>query len=104
MVKAERCLTFHSESRKPLPGWIDKKWTNAIIGCMRCQSICPANREVLSRIETWDTFSMEETESFAAARSAEEIPPRVASKLESLGLGGYIDVMGRNLGLLLNRR
>lgn len=104
LVRGEKCLTFHSESNRSLPDWVDPAWMNALVGCMRCQSICPENKAFLSRIETWETFSRYETAALMAARVPEQIPGPVSSKLERWGLEGYLKVLGRNLDLLVNRR
>jgi len=103
LVKAEKCLTFHNESLQPLPAWIDRAWLNSLVGCMRCQSVCPVDRPFLSRIETLGTFSREETEALLHAPSPAEIPLPVAKRLESLGLKQYLQILGRNLQLLINR-
>lgn len=103
LVKAERCLTFHNESLQPLPAWIDRAWLNSLVGCMRCQSVCPVDRPFLSRIETLGTFSREETEALLQAPSPAEMPLPIAERLESIGLGEYLHILGRNLQLLINR-
>ena len=103
IVRAERCLTFHNESSRPLPGWIDRAWLNSLVGCMRCQSVCPVDRPFLSRIETLDTFSSEETEALLQAPTPAVIPLPVAKRLETLGLGEYLHVLGRNLQFLIDR-
>ncbi|HAA85103.1 MAG TPA: hypothetical protein DCE14_01985 [Kosmotogaceae bacterium] len=46
LINASRCLTYFNESRRPFPSWVNSKWHNAIIGCLKCQMICPANPEL----------------------------------------------------------
>lgn len=103
LVRAERCLAFHNESTRPLPGWIDRAWLNSLVGCMRCQSVCPVDRPFLSRIETLGTFSREETEGLLQAPTPAGIPLPVAKRFESLGLGEYLHILGRNLQFLISR-
>ena len=47
IINAERCLTYFNENQEPFPDWIKPSCHNAIIGCLKCQQVCPANREVL---------------------------------------------------------
>jgi epoxyqueuosine reductase len=103
IVRGERCLTFHNEDPQPLPGWIDPRWSNALVGCMRCQSVCPVDRPVLARIETWDTFSESETAILLSQAEASSLPVSISRRLDRVGLGDYIPVLGRNLRLLIDR-
>jgi len=36
LVRADKCLTFHNESKGQFPDWIEPSWHNCLIGCMRC--------------------------------------------------------------------
>jgi epoxyqueuosine reductase len=58
---AERCLTFHNESAKAFPQWLSPSWHNCLVGCMICQKVCPANKEVVKWIEAGATFDHDET-------------------------------------------
>lgn len=100
LARGERCIAFHNEDTAPLPGWIDREWNNCLLGCMRCQSVCPANRAYLSRIVTWDTFSKAETETLLSSSGAEDIPMEIAQRFDRVGIGHYLPVIGRNLRAL----
>ncbi len=103
VIEGERCLAFHNESVLPFPEWIDPNGFNSLIGCMRCQSICPANRAFLYRIETWDTFSRDETETIIGSSEAGEIPENIARRFDRMGIVHYLPVLGRNLRFLICR-
>ena len=51
IIKQDRCLTFHNERLSEFPEWIDDNWHHCLIGCMCCQTICPANRQVKNWME-----------------------------------------------------
>ncbi len=101
---ATRCLTFHNEWALPLPEGIRPEGHNAWVGCLRCQLVCPADRETERRIEEGERFSEEETREILAARSAGDLTTPLRGRLEALGMEDYLPVLGRNLRLLLARR
>ena len=103
IARGELCIAFHNEDAAPIPGWIEPHWHNSLLGCMRCQSVCPANRAYLSRILTWDTFSKEETETLLTSSGAEDIPGEIAQRFDRVGIGHYLPVIGRNLRALADR-
>jgi len=100
LARGERCIAFHNEDVAPFPGWIEPDWHNSLVGCMRCQSVCPANRAYLSRIVTWDTFSQAETQTLLSSYGAEDIPGEIARRFDRVGISHYLPVVGRNLRAL----
>jgi hypothetical protein len=44
LLHAEYCLTFHNEKRGEFPEWIGTPAHHCLVGCMRCQIICPENK------------------------------------------------------------
>ncbi len=101
MANAEHCLTYHNEKQAdaPFPDWVKPSWHNALVGCMICQRVCPANRGVIGWTEDRGEFSEEETEyllggDFSDRAEAE----RVEEKLRAVGLD--LSVFPRNLKAL----
>jgi epoxyqueuosine reductase len=103
LLRAERCLTFHNESLRDFPGWIQSSWHHCIVGCMECQKICPENKRVKQWVEIAGAFSQEETEALMCHTSVNHLPARVKSQLERLGLIEYLDILPRNLNLLMQK-
>lgn len=67
LLHAENCLTFHNESQSDFPGWIDPSWHHCLIGCLRCQTVCPENKAVIRWFEDRAEFSESETNLFIQA-------------------------------------
>lgn len=86
LIRAERCLTYFNESVEPFPGWIDKGWHNALIGCMRCQTVCPANKGLLKTAEIPDAFTEEEIELLLTEKSFDALPEKTRETLKALEL------------------
>jgi len=105
LLRAERCLTFHNERPGDVafPSWIDRSWHRCLVGCMRCQLICPQNRDFLEWIEDGPAFSQEETALLVEGLPLDQLPPPLAGKLRHFDMLGLLEVLPRNLALLLDR-
>jgi epoxyqueuosine reductase len=103
LLRAERCITFHNEKPGdvPFPAWIDPSWHNCLIGCLHCQRVCPENREFLHWVEEGVEFSQEETALLLQGVTLDQLPPATAKKLEQSDMVELLDVLPRNLGVLL---
>lgn len=111
LLHAERCLVFHNEKTAdvPFPAWIDPSWHNSIFGSMICQCYCPEDKKVWDWIETRAEFSREETalllngssRKTSTSLSTSDLPATTIAKLDLLELTDSLDVLPRNLGVLL---
>jgi len=45
LISVEKCLTFFNEKSDDFPEWVNPAWHNCLIGCMRCQDVCPVNKD-----------------------------------------------------------
>jgi epoxyqueuosine reductase len=103
LLRAERCLTFHNERSVDLPSWIDPSWHHCLIGCMRCQEICPENRDVVGWFEDAGEFSEEETRLLVSRVPLERLPPETAATWRGLALSEPYPDFCRNLAMLVER-
>lgn len=106
LLRAERCIVYHNEKKGdvPFPKWMDPSWHNCIVGCMRCQRVCPENKEVISWIGEEEEFSEEETTLLLEGVPRDELPNTTLRKLEHLSLLDYLASLPRNLSIFFNRR
>ena len=74
VIDAERCLTYLNEHEGEWPDWLDPAAHNALVGCMRCQLICPANKYHLRREKVVAEFDREETEVVLLDLPSEDLP------------------------------
>jgi epoxyqueuosine reductase len=104
LVHAERCLTLHNErpNETPFPEFVSPEMHNAIIGCMVCQKVCPANAEAKKRMVSCAELSEEETEFLMRGDRTGPMAKSVAARLEPLGL--EVDLFPRNLQVLLDQQ
>jgi epoxyqueuosine reductase len=104
LLHAERCLTLANETAGAWPSWVPPSAHHCLIGCLRCQRLCPANPDLPEK-DAGMTFSEEETGALLAG--GERLGPvwdRIRDKLETLGQPYQEAVIGRNLRALLEAR
>jgi epoxyqueuosine reductase len=103
LLHAERCLSFHNEKPAdvPFPTWIDPSWHNSLYGCMICQRFCPEDKKFKDWIETQVEFSEKETALLLNEQSQDLLTATIVEILYQLELVESLDVLPRNLGVLL---
>lgn len=100
-IHAERCLTFYNEDTEEFPEWIDPAWHNSLIGCMKCQLVCPVNRRFIKWVEEGASFNESETQLILNGVPLDRLPPETVRKLSHSYMTEYLDVLPRNLRALL---
>lgn len=102
LLHAEKCITFHNESERPFPEWIDPSWHNSLIGCMMCQDVCPENPKSVQRKVHVARFSEEETEQILANVPKKNLDSKTTAKLTRIYPPDDYGPLSRNLAVLLN--
>lgn len=103
LLNAERCLTFFNEEPGDFPAWVKPESHNCLVGCMKCQIICPYNEPFINWIEDAGEFTAEETEILLQNLPAEKLTSSIIEKLNFLDLQEYVGVIPRNLMALLKK-
>jgi epoxyqueuosine reductase len=103
LLKAERCLTFLNEEEAEIPKWVESSWHYCLIGCLRCQDVCPANKNVAGQFLEGAEFSEEETDILMKTSQRENLPAELKKKMDDSRLSLLYPVLPRNVALLLNR-
>ena len=102
LIRAERCLTYLNEkaSKHEFPEWVDHSSHNALIGCMRCQRVCPYDKEVANWFEDRGEFSEDETAYLLKGKFSGLQAASIEKKLKRLGLD--LSTFPRNLQTLID--
>jgi epoxyqueuosine reductase len=100
MIRAEKCLTYFNEGEEAFPEWLKPTWHNALVGCLRCQQVCPQNKGVKDWIENEAAFDETETELLLKSALKEALAAETVAKLEKIGLLEYGEMLSRNLRVL----
>jgi epoxyqueuosine reductase len=101
LIHAENCLTWLNESEGDFPDWVKPDWHNALIGCMRCQLICPVNKTQIKKVADGPAFSEEETGFILNKTSFETLQEVTREKLARISADDWYEVLARNLNLLM---
>ena len=105
LLRVERCLTYHNEHPPdvPFPEWIDSSWHNCLVGCLHCQKVCPANKNVKNWTEKGPDFSEKETKIILDGINLDDVPKELKKKIEKYDLVKYYEVLPRNLNPFLEK-
>jgi epoxyqueuosine reductase len=104
LLHGDRCLTYHNERKPAFPDWIKPSWHNCLVGCLYCQKACPVNKNYVELVEQGPVFSEEETSFLLQDTPYGKIPQNTIPKIERLDLIENLDVIGRNLQVLLEKQ
>jgi epoxyqueuosine reductase len=98
LLHAEKCYTLFSESPEPIPKGLKPPSPKCLIGCLRCQQVCPENKGLLRYEEAAVSFDAEETGAFLGlAGVPAQTTDRTQAKLSKLGLTEGFPIFARNL-------
>ena len=103
LLYGERCLTFHNEQQGEFAAWLNSSWHHCLVGCMICQKVCPANKGFRKWITEGPEFSEEETASILRSAQENDLPRNTFKKLDKLYMLEYLNVLGRNLEVLIKK-
>jgi epoxyqueuosine reductase len=103
LIHADKCYTLFSESMHPIPESLKPPSPKCLIGCLRCQELCPEDKGLLRQKCAPVAFDAEETEAFLGMKPAADGPAfdRALAKFRKLGLSEGLPVFRRNLLRLL---
>ena len=87
LIHAENCLGFLQEMEPNHPYWVrlQPDWQNALMGCMRCQFVCPVDKPYLDQIVEGPSFSEEETSLILEQTPWEGLSQEIRHKLRIPG-------------------
>ena len=103
LIHAEKCYTLYSESSKPIPPDVEPPSPDCLIGCLRCQEICPANKGLLKKENAEVAFTKDETLTLLEDGDfrEEDLGKSIQAKFKVLALTEGVSVFRRNLRFLL---
>jgi epoxyqueuosine reductase len=106
VIDVSRCLSLFNGIKGEFPEWIRSDAHNALMGCFRCQSCCPADREVIKLAGRLEDVTEEETRRILDGTPDKELLNSLSRKLK----GSYptqseedFPVFTRNLRVLLSQ-
>jgi epoxyqueuosine reductase len=101
LVDNEKCLSYLNESGKPFPEWLPKTVHHCVYDCLKCQMICPMNREQVKYVVGPIQFTESETQMLLSGVPVDESPPSLKKKARYLGFHQWPDGIARNVRALI---
>jgi len=101
LVHAERCITFLNEWPEDFPEWVNPTWHNSLVGCTKCQLVCPVNKPFVNWVEAGEDFDEAETRLLLNGVPLDRLPPATVQKLNSCYMMEYLNLLPRNLRALM---
>ena len=105
VINAGNCISVYNEIKGLLPDWIPSDAHNALIGCMRCQKLCPNNREIINLAEKLEDITENETKALLEGQPDEKMVISLAKKLKMFNppdADKVLPVIKRNLELIIS--
>lgn len=104
VVDVGKCITLYNEIEGDFPEWISPDAHNALMGCMKCQAPCPANREAIEVTGRMEDVTEEETKKLLEGDLDEETLETLSAKLHYPLSEETVPVFSRNLGVLIKAK
>jgi epoxyqueuosine reductase len=104
VIDAGRCLSLFNEVKGEFPEWIQPDAHNALMGCLRCQSSCPANHEIIKKVGRLEDVTEEETRRILDGTPDKDLLVSLSRKLKGFyptQSEKHFPVLVRNLRVLL---
>jgi epoxyqueuosine reductase len=103
-VNSVNCLYSLNSKTDPIPEWVPPAVHHAMMGCIRCQEVCPINKKTPAPM--LQALELDESESDALLSiPADELPTGLIQKLSNYGLSRHlISVAGRNARLVIEAK
>ncbi len=103
LIDNDKCLSCLNEVEGEFPEWIPKSAHHCIYDCLKCQTICPMNKEHVSNVIGPIKFSEEETNMLLEGRTLDEYSDEFIQRAKMIGLTHWPDILKaipRNLKVL----
>lgn len=104
IIDAGRCITLYNEVEGKFPNYILPSMHNALMGCLKCQSPCPANAGIENINGTLEDVGEDETAKILGGKPDEALLKSLQAKLrghQAVSSKETFPILSRNLGLLI---
>jgi epoxyqueuosine reductase len=103
LIDNQRCLSALNEVGDAFPDWLSPAVHHTLYDCLRCQAICPLNREVPGLVGEDVHFDESETALLLSAVPMDRYPEAMRAKGRYLGLDRWTDGIAKNVRALIER-
>jgi epoxyqueuosine reductase len=101
LIDTERCLSYWNESSEPFPEWMPKSAHHCLYDCIKCQVICPMNKNQIKKTVGPIEFSESEINMLLSGVCYEKQPASLKQKVKYLGLHQWPGGISKNIKTLI---
>jgi epoxyqueuosine reductase len=98
-VNVNKCITQFNEQEDDFPGWFHRDWHNCVIGCIKCQEVCPHNNKEWRTIIVPIEYS--EVEELLNSKNFSDLSEHLKTILKNIDLDRYYTKIKRNINYLI---
>jgi epoxyqueuosine reductase len=107
VINVGKCLSLYNEIEGTFPKWIKPTAHNTLIGCMKCQASCPANKNVITQTGRLEDITEQETKKILSGTPDPKLLEILSKKLRDFYPAQSAEsftIFTRNLKALLNAK
>ena len=104
VIDVDRCLPLYNEVQGEFPSDLPSDIHHTLMGCVRCQFACPANKNMITNPRYFQPITERETRMVLEGRKNKRLARRLCKKLKMFPYeyyDHYLPVLQRNLLVLL---
>jgi len=105
VIDIEKCIPLYNEIQGEFPEWLQSDVHSSLMGCIKCQKPCPANKEAVKKMLQLEDITEEETKMILDGKNVESLTRSIGRKLklfDDSSADYFLPVIKRNLEVLLN--
>lgn len=106
VIDIEKCIPLYNEIQGEFPEWFQSGIHSSLMGCIRCQQYCPANKKAIDKIIQLEDITEEETKMILDGRLEEKLAVSIGQKLKMFDnvkhAEYFLPIIKRNLEVLLD--
>lgn len=103
LIDNQRCLSYLNETADPFPEWVPVTAHHSLYDCIKCQMVCPMNKDQRGNKGRNVLFTEEEIRILLEGAAFDDYPGELKEKARYLGLDQWPDGIAKNLQTLIDR-
>ncbi len=103
-LDAGRCITLFNENPGDFPNWILPSMHHALMGCMKCQDVCPENSQIPELRISLEAVAEDHTRKILGNKPDEALTAFLRNRLRlfpAVSPADFHPILKRNLGVLI---
>lgn len=101
VIEVDKCVTLFNEISDGMPQHINPESHNALVGCIKCQEVCPENEKSMKQVKILAELSHEDTAFLLSDSQDPERHKILIEKMPNFSYAKKLDYFRRNFKLVM---